>query len=244
MSADALTEILKILRKHQNLSVKVSLSRDNKGSHLTKISLKESTGSQEPLISDKIKKKNKKSPSRLLRDGARHAAYLAKLAGSSGTDPAAASPATTTVPLTDVTGTLRIATPGRRLIAGGAGMEQEGEVWQPGAVDEVEETLIPQLDGEGKDLCEEYDEDFREKEDLREEKDKEERIKEDEKGKEESGDVFCIHEVRIDTTKFRPECRKCRNNHYKLLNKICSHYEQTKNCYQCENVNGWMYKSI
>ena len=199
-----------------------------KQSHLTKISLKESNGIQKLIIPEKRKKK--KSPSCLLRDGARHAAYLAKLAGSSDTDPAAASPATTTAPRTDPTGTRQIATPSRRPGASGAGMEQEDVVWQPGTEYEVEETLIPQLDGEGKDLCEEYEKDLIEQEDLREEKDEEEIIKGDEKDKEENVDVFCIHEVRIDATKFRPECRKCRNNHYKLLNKMCSHYEQTKNC--------------
>ena len=69
--------------------------------------------------------------------------------------------------------------------------------------------------------------------------------KKDEKEEDESEDDFCIHDVKIDTTCFRPECRKCRKNYYKILKSMCPHDRITEECYKCclHPINGWMHKS-
>ena len=59
----------------------------------------------------------------------------------------------------------------------------------------------------------------------------------------ETEDLFCIHENKVNTSDYRPDCRKCRKNYYKILNSICPHYVKRENCSCCGNVDGWMYKS-
>ena len=117
----------------------------------------------------------KKSPSRMLRDKMRHEAFLSRKAGSCERDPPfAADPASSTTKHTDRPGTRRFASPCRRLSTVGAGNEEEWGSWAPG--EGVEETFIPQLDGEVSDSRDEENE-----KDFRDEKEEEEVIEEDEK---------------------------------------------------------------
>ena len=184
---------------------------------------------------------------------------------------AAAAPAPSTTQQSDQIADRRLVIPGRRLGTVDAGCAEEWRRWGP--VEEVEEIStvdsIPQLDGcgpgegveeisseeesiptkpqldqKGADSWSEIEEEERNHEDetdLRDENFEEEKIIE-EKVKE-SVDLFCIHEVKIKTSDFRPDCRKCRKNYYKVLHSICPHYVRREICYKCENVNGWLYKT-
>ena len=70
----------------------------------------------------------------------------------------------------------------------------------------------------------------------------EEEVSSDEKDA--SEDVFCIHNVKINTSDDRPECRKCRKNYYKILNTDCPHYTKREYCFNCERkIDGWIYKT-
>ena len=91
MSTDALAEILLILRKHTNISTKVTLETTRNGTIWTCISLKEVTGIQSILpkssgnTSRKLlqgNKKHKNCPSREIRDKTRLEAYLSRKADS------------------------------------------------------------------------------------------------------------------------------------------------------------------
>ena len=87
MSADALKEILVILKKHENISAKVMLETTRTGIIWTTISLRETAGIQPNSSSrNSSKKPKKKSPSRLLRDKIRNEAYLSRKAGSRDED--------------------------------------------------------------------------------------------------------------------------------------------------------------
>ena len=140
MSTDAITEILAILRKHKNISAKVTIETTKTGFHLTKISLKEAI-----CQTEKRGIKKKKNPSRLLRDERRRKDYLSRKAGSAHRNTAAAPPSPSTNQCTDPMDSRRIVTAGRRRLgSSGAGNEEKGAVWEP-----VIESQIPQLDGGG-----------------------------------------------------------------------------------------------
>ena len=112
---------------------------------------------------------------------------------------------------------------------------------------------IPQLDGtDSRDEKDQVEMNIEDEEDLRiVNVDEEERSEEDEKNKDESGDILCIHEVKIDTSKFRPECKKCCKNYYKIMSSECPHsqkslchYRTVENCYDCSReIDGWIYKT-
>ena len=97
----------------------------------------------------------------------------------------------------------------------------------------MEEIFIPQLDGkmdESEDERTNCEEESIMDEEVQEDKienkdDKEER--KDEKEEDESEDELCIHNVKIDTSVFRPECRKCRKNCYKILKSTFPHDRTT-----------------
>ena len=256
---DVLAEIFGLLRKHKNISFKVSFKTVRKDTNLTTISFKE-TGIQSHLDSSRSSSKKpedkgtkkRKSPSRLLRDMKRQEAFLSKKAGSCEIgDPAttvSAPSITSQATATDRSAIRHFATPGRRWRTVGAGDAGDCGSWGPG--DGMEETFIPQLDGkmdeseEERTDCEEediVDEEVQE-EKLEDKEDKEERNKKDEKEDNEQEYVFCIHEVKIDTSMFRPDCRKCRKNYYKILKSTCPHDRITEECYKCcqNPINGWM----
>ena len=168
MSTEALTEILQILRKHPNISVKVSLLPSKNGFYLTNIHLTEPTGIQS-TAAEKGKKK-RKSPSRLLRDSKRNEAFLAKKAGVHRVESTAAPPSQSTARCTDPTSTRRRVKPGRRLDPSGKGSEEETVSWPDS---------IPQLDGGEASKDEEFECEHRDK------KGEEEKNTEDEKEEEE-----------------------------------------------------------
>ena len=185
MSTDVLADILNLLRNHQNISFKVCFKAVKSGTNLTTISFQESTGVQSNHISSRNsskkpevkKKKVRKSPSRLLRDGKRQEAFLSRKSGAADLSPAE-DPAPST---TDRMVSRRLAKPARRLGIVDAGFEAEWGSWGPGE----ELSVIPQLDGKA-DTREEEDAEEREKEDemvLRDEKDESDEKDEDEKVK-------------------------------------------------------------
>ena len=198
-------------------------------------------------------KKKKKSPSKVMWDKKPHEAYLARKAGSCDRTleaaAAALSSSSSTNQRPDPMATRRIVIPCRRLGTSDSG--EERELWQPGFGE-----VLPQLDGETEDTLKEDEKDEKDEEEknkddeeeLRSDEDKEETNKEDEEVNVEGGDIFCIHEVKIDTSKCRPECMKCRKNYYKILNSECPHGLTTRkveNCYTCslQPVDGWIYKT-
>ena len=156
MSADALADIQKILRKHK-ISAKLTTWYEE-GTTVTKIVLKDLTGFQSskpprcaPVCLSKPRKR--KSPSRLRRDSRRSFAYTTKMTGACAKDPGP------TVrdpdppiphPISDLANQdkpmRRFATPSRKLRTGSVGTV-EGDVgggrrerWRP-------DVTIPQLDG-------------------------------------------------------------------------------------------------
>ena len=104
----------------------------------------------------------------------------------------------------------------------------------------VEESPLPQLDGEG-DEREEEERNCKDEPDVRDEEGEEEGIVEEKVNV--SNVLFCIHEVQVNTSEYRPDCRKCRKNYYKILNTMCSHSKIREDCYSCEPIDGWLYKT-
>jgi hypothetical protein len=152
MSTDALTDILQILRKHSNISVKVTISTSKKGFHLTNIHLTEPTGIQSSQVS--AGKKIRKSPSRLLRDSKRNEAYLSKKAGACY-ESAASQPSPSTTQSTNPAAARRMVKPGRRsrLDPSSDRSEEKSVGFRPA----VNSSPIPQLDG-GEDSKDKKDE--------------------------------------------------------------------------------------
>ena len=261
MSTDALPEILALLRKQKNLSVKVTFKTVKTGKTLTTISFKETGIQPHPDSSRSSSKKPedgggkaRKSPSRLARDRNQHNAFLSRKAGPGEPDPSAAVPA----PSSNVNTTHRFATPGHRRRTVGAGDEKNwgSGSWEPG--DGIEENFIPQLDGKvdesedekkiSEDETDDIDEmDLRnaevEEEDIGKEEVEEEKILDEKANESENKDLFCIHNNKINLSDYRPDCKKCRKNYYKMINSDCPHYVKRENCFSCySSTDGWMYK--
>ena len=197
MSSDVITEIVNLLRKHANISVKFAISTVKNGTLLTTIHLKESTGHQN--ISKRTVKNKKKSPSRIARDQMRHEAFLSRKAGSGDKDSSAAVLLPSTTQCSNTTATLRrTVKASRRLgsVIGSAGYEDNGAGWVPevGVGDShlSLDTIIPQLDGDGEsEGNEEDEEDEGNEEDDEDEEDEE--GEEDESDESEDKNKHCTH---------------------------------------------------